>query len=284
MGTRRKLLGAARRLRSLYLKPAPGGFSEWLESMGLEDYVGVFEQHKVDFDVLNEMTHETLREMGIHFGDRVRILRAIESLKATPSGEEDRHFPLAGLASLFAKMEGQYAFGSELGSRQAAMMARQSIAEFVTGENAVAGVGRDLSLAERKLLVARDALAFVVSVVDGQNRHRIEQALATITRSYEKFQEDLVLDITTVLDAMRSDTTRQNRQLMGEACYMLRGSMTGVLLGPDHPLASLTAAERRKVVAQHEGLEAVMLCIMDATEDADDAFMLEVRAAVYYKP
>ena len=32
MGIRRNLLGAARRLRSLYLKPAPGGFAEWMES------------------------------------------------------------------------------------------------------------------------------------------------------------------------------------------------------------------------------------------------------------
>jgi hypothetical protein len=30
MGVRRKLLGASRRLRSLYLRPAPGGFAEWL--------------------------------------------------------------------------------------------------------------------------------------------------------------------------------------------------------------------------------------------------------------
>jgi hypothetical protein len=60
------------------------------ESQGLEDYKEVFRQHRVDFDVMNEMTHETLREMGVHFGDRVRILRAIESLKATPSGDEDR--------------------------------------------------------------------------------------------------------------------------------------------------------------------------------------------------
>ena len=72
MGVRRKLLGASRRLRSLYMKPAPGGFSEWMESQGLEDYTDVFAQHKVDFDVLNEMTHDTLKEMGIHFGDRVR--------------------------------------------------------------------------------------------------------------------------------------------------------------------------------------------------------------------
>ena len=55
-----------------------------------------------------------------------------------------------------------------------------------------------------------------------------------------------MLDMSTVLDAMRSESTRANRQLMGEACYMLRGMMTGVLLGPDHPLASLTTAERRK--------------------------------------
>jgi hypothetical protein len=60
-----------------------------------------------------------------------------------------------------------------------------------------------------------------------------------------------VLDISTVLDAMRSETTRQNRQLMGEACYMLRGSMTGVLLGPAHPLSSLSVR-----VLDHAGTHA----------------------------
>jgi hypothetical protein len=49
-------------------------------------------------------------------------------------------------------MEGQY--GGELGSTQSARQARQSLAEFVNGESMVAGVGRDLSLAERKLLVS----------------------------------------------------------------------------------------------------------------------------------
>ncbi len=234
----------------------------------------MFAQHKVDFDVLNEMDHDTLKEMGIHFGDRVRVLRAVESLKAAPTFEEDTNYPLAGLASLFGKMEGQYK-AADLGAAAAAKLARQSIAEFVTGEFAVAGVDRDLTLAERKLLVARDSLGFVASVVDGKNRQKIEQALATIARDYEKFQEDLVLDMSTVLDAMRSESTRANRQLMGEACYMLRGMMTGVLLGPDHALNSLTTAERRKVVATHDGLDAVMQCIIDATGDADDTFLLQ---------
>ena len=40
------------------------------------------------------------------------------------------------------------------------------------------------SISSRFGQVAKDALAFVVSVVDGQNRARVEQALATITRSY----------------------------------------------------------------------------------------------------
>lgn len=86
---------------------------------------------------------------------------------------------------------------------------------------------------------------------------------------------DQVLDMSTVLDAMRSESTRANRQLMGEACFMLRGMMTGVLLGPDHALNSLTTAERRKVVATHDGLDAVMQCIIDATGDADDTFLLQ---------
>ena len=62
---------------------------------------------------------------------------------------------------------------------------------------------------------------------------------------------------------------------MTEACFILRGSMTGVLLGPKHPLSSLSTAERRKVVAQHEGFEAVMQCLNDASRDSDDAFLHE---------
>ena len=84
-----------------------------------------------------------------------RILRAIESLKAAPSTEEDTNYPLAGLASLFGKMEGQYK-AADLGAAAAAKLARQSIAEFVTGEFAVAGVNRDLTLAERKLLMCEN--------------------------------------------------------------------------------------------------------------------------------
>eukprot|EP01050_Picozoa_sp_SAG11_P011864 SAG11_NODE_1285_length_5300_cov_1.629494_4_plen_220_part_00 len=210
MGVRRKLLSAARRLRALYLKPAPGGFGEWLESQGLEDYAEVFAQHRISFDVINEVTHDTLQEMGIHFGDRVRILRAIETLKAAPRGaEHHENFPLAGIASLFTKLESQYS--NDVGTKGAALLARQSLADFITGENAVAGVERELTVAERKMLVARDALAFVISVSDGPNRLRLQKALSTIAHDYRSFQDELVVDISTILDAMRSEKSRENR-------------------------------------------------------------------------
>eukprot|EP01043_Picozoa_sp_COSAG02_P073261 COSAG02_NODE_14167_length_1302_cov_0.988362_1_plen_143_part_10 len=68
-------------------------------AQGLEDYIEVLVQHKVDFDVLDEMDHDTLKEMEIQFGDRVRILRAIKSLKVAPTLEEDTNDPLASAAT-----------------------------------------------------------------------------------------------------------------------------------------------------------------------------------------
>eukprot|EP01050_Picozoa_sp_SAG11_P011863 SAG11_NODE_1285_length_5300_cov_1.629494_3_plen_54_part_00 len=51
---------------------------------------------------------------------------------------------------------------------------------------------------------------------------------------------------------------------MAEACNMLRGIMTGSSLADAHPLSSLSTAERRKIVTERGGLEAIMQCIADA--------------------
>ena len=139
----------------------------------------------------------------------------------------------------------------------------------------VAGVDRDLSVAERKMLVARDALAFIISVSDGQNRLRLQNALASIAHDFRRFQDDLVIDVSTILDAMRSDKSRENRQLMAEACNMLRGMMTGALLPDTHALASLSTAERRKIVTERGGLEAIMQCIADAMHGDDEQFLID---------
>jgi class 3 adenylate cyclase/tetratricopeptide (TPR) repeat protein len=50
---------------------------EWLVASGLEQYAGVFAEHRVDFDVLPDLTEQDLEKLQIPLGDRKRLLRAI---------------------------------------------------------------------------------------------------------------------------------------------------------------------------------------------------------------
>ena len=68
---------------------------------------------------------------------------------------------------------------------------------------------------------------------------------------------------------------RPERCSQAEACVMLQRMMTGVNLRADHPLASLTSAERRKVVVDHGGLECVLNCVEQAHGDEDDRYLLD---------
>jgi hypothetical protein len=56
---------------------------------------------------------------------------------------------------------------------------------------------------------------------------------------------------------------------------MLRGMMTGALLAEDHAMSSLGTAERRKVVTERGGLDAIMTCIADAMSGDDDMFLVD---------
>jgi class 3 adenylate cyclase/tetratricopeptide (TPR) repeat protein len=56
---------------------------QWLDSVGLGQYAGAFEQHAIGWDVLPNLNHSILKDVGINAaGDRVRILTAISSLQA----------------------------------------------------------------------------------------------------------------------------------------------------------------------------------------------------------
>ena len=49
---------------------------KWLESLGFGQYAGAFEENAVDWEVLPELNHELLRELGVTaVGHRVRILK-----------------------------------------------------------------------------------------------------------------------------------------------------------------------------------------------------------------
>src|SRR5262245_55764623 len=91
----------------------------WLGSLGLDQYEPLFREHRIEADVLAELTDAHLRDIGIPLGHRLRILRAVRQLTGDPSGTvqpalqdgaERRHMTvmfcdLVGLAALTWQLE-----------------------------------------------------------------------------------------------------------------------------------------------------------------------------------
>jgi predicted ATPase/class 3 adenylate cyclase len=56
------------------------GVVEWLGSIGLRQYAALFEQQRIELDVVPQLTDDDLKELGIPLGDRKRLLSAISAL------------------------------------------------------------------------------------------------------------------------------------------------------------------------------------------------------------
>jgi len=54
---------------------------DWLASLGLSEYTDRFAENRVDVGVLHDLSDEDLKELGIPFGHRKKILRAVAGLK-----------------------------------------------------------------------------------------------------------------------------------------------------------------------------------------------------------
>jgi len=87
--------------------------ADWLKSHGVERYAPTFEENEVDLDTLRILGEEDLRELGLSFGPRKRILRALEAERAAPagSGAGERRYVVAmfcdvvGFTSLSRKLD-----------------------------------------------------------------------------------------------------------------------------------------------------------------------------------
>lgn len=65
--------------------------SEWLTGMGLREYADIFAQHRITGDLLEVLTEEHLRELGVHVvGHRLVILRELGNLKRR-AFDRERH-------------------------------------------------------------------------------------------------------------------------------------------------------------------------------------------------
>jgi len=67
---------------ALYIDPDEMDIKTWLDKRGLVEFVKVFEKHRIDFEVLGDLTYDDIKEIGIgDVGPRRKIFRAITQWK-----------------------------------------------------------------------------------------------------------------------------------------------------------------------------------------------------------
>ena len=53
--------------------------ADWLEKLGMSEYMHRFVENRIDFSVLPDLTDQHLKDLGLPLGDRLKMLRAIRS-------------------------------------------------------------------------------------------------------------------------------------------------------------------------------------------------------------
>lgn len=84
---------------------------KWLQDLGFERFVDLFEENEIDCEVLFELTDEDLAGLNIPLGARKKLLKAIKTLASSSTGEAHRPTndwpapPASDLATLRASAE-----------------------------------------------------------------------------------------------------------------------------------------------------------------------------------
>ena len=68
--------------------------AEWLEKLGLGQYAQRFAENGIDLSVLQDLTDQDLREVGVLLGHRRKILRAISELAGRPGTPQPKEEPV----------------------------------------------------------------------------------------------------------------------------------------------------------------------------------------------
>jgi class 3 adenylate cyclase/predicted ATPase len=83
-------IAASYKIKSCLWKPrvkTASKLKDWLEGIGLGLYGELFTRHRIDLDVVSDLTESDLAELGLPLGDRRRLQRAISSLADAGSAE-----------------------------------------------------------------------------------------------------------------------------------------------------------------------------------------------------
>lgn len=63
---------------ALYIDPDTVDMRTWLEKRDLGEFARAFDKHKVDFEILGDLTYDDIKEIGIsEVGPRRKVFRAI---------------------------------------------------------------------------------------------------------------------------------------------------------------------------------------------------------------
>ncbi len=95
---------------------------EWLAAEGLPQYIELFEQNRIEVDVLPDLTERDLQDLGIPLGDRKRLLKAIQTpvqpklgdAQAPPSPTGARDAERRQLTVMFCDLVGSTALSERL--------------------------------------------------------------------------------------------------------------------------------------------------------------------------
>jgi class 3 adenylate cyclase len=60
----------------------------WLRSLGLGQYEAVFRENAIDESVLHDLTEDHLREIGFPLGARLKLLKDVAALHASPASRD----------------------------------------------------------------------------------------------------------------------------------------------------------------------------------------------------
>ena len=65
-------------------KAATDQLADWLEKLGMAEYAQRFAENDIDASVLPHLTDQSLKELGVSLGHRLKILAAIKELGGPP--------------------------------------------------------------------------------------------------------------------------------------------------------------------------------------------------------
>ncbi|MGE5199549.1 MAG: AAA family ATPase, partial [Rhodospirillaceae bacterium] len=215
--------------------------ADWLKSHGVDKYAATLEENEVDLDTLRILGEDDLRELGLPFGPRKRILRALEDERDARAGlgAGERRYVVA----MFCDMVGFTTLSRRLDPEELQTLARR-YSEICTahveryegyvhnrlGDGIVAIFGYPRyheGEAERAIRAALEIVEAIARLGQVQVRIGIASGIVAVSPNYP----DLVSDTLNLAARLQSATEPDTVAISGTVRHLARHAFEVVDLG-----------------------------------------------------